>query len=93
MAKFTFPTTQIVPTTSSKNIFETRDNTTFSNLLSIFILFAVVKLTVLWVERAYISAVFGLWEELSKMKVFKYQPITCIRRLRQFCRIKKTRCT
>ena len=47
----------------------------------------------LWVERVYISAVFGLWEELSKMKVFKYQPITCIKRLRRFSEIKKTLCT
>ena len=31
---------------------------------------------------------FGLWEELSKMKVFKYQPITCIKRLRRFCGIR-----
>ena len=42
-AKLTFPTMCIVPTTSPKNIFETRDNATFSNLLSICILFAVVK--------------------------------------------------
>ena len=27
------------------------------------------SLTALWVERAYISAVFGLWKELSKMSL------------------------
>ena len=43
LAKLTFPDTRVVPTTSSKNIFESRDNATFSNLLSICILFAVVK--------------------------------------------------
>ena len=43
LVKLTLPTTHILPTMSSKNIFETRDNVTFSNLLSIFMLFAVVK--------------------------------------------------
>ena len=37
----------------------------------------------------YISAIIGLWKELSKMKVFKKQLIMCIKRLRQFCGIKK----
>ena len=33
---------------------------------------------------------FGQWEELSKMKVFKYQPITHMKRLRWFCGLKKS---
>ena len=37
----------------------------------------------------YISAIIGLWKELSKRKVFKKQLIVCIKRLRQFCGIKK----
>ena len=36
-----------------------------------------------------ISAIIGLWKELSKRKVFKKQLIVCIKRLRQFCGIKK----
>ena len=39
LAKLAFPTTRVVLTTSSKNIFDSRDNVTFSSLLSIFILF------------------------------------------------------
>ena len=42
-AKLTFPTMHVVPTTLSKNIFETKDIATFSKLLSICILFALVK--------------------------------------------------
>ena len=40
-------------------------------------------------EMCYISAIIGLWKELSKMKVFKKQAIMCIKRLRHFCGIKK----
>ena len=89
-AKLTFPTTHVVHTKSLKNIFETIDNATFSNLLYIYIVRSGEMLggggrarqrefdsQALWVECAYISAVFGLWEELSTMKVFKYQKITC----------------
>ena len=36
-AKLTFPTTHVVHTKSLKNIFETIDNATFSNLLYIYI--------------------------------------------------------
>ena len=43
MKSLTFPTMCIVPTTLPKKIFETRDNATFSKLLSIGLLFAVVK--------------------------------------------------
>ena len=43
LAKLTCPDMHVVPTTSSNNIFESRDNATFSNLLSICKLFAVVK--------------------------------------------------
>ena len=43
LAKLTFLTTRVVPMTLSKNIFETRDNATFSKLLSIRLLFAGVK--------------------------------------------------
>ena len=109
LAKLTLLTTCVVLTTSSNNIFDSRDNVTFSSLLSIFILFAVFKcrggggkerdreslkiwqLTALWGQRANISAIIGLWKELSKRKVFKKQLIVCIKRLRQFCGIKKTR--
>ena len=107
LAKLTLLTTCVVLTTSSNNIFDSRDNVTFSSLLSIFILFAVFKcrggggkerdreslkiwqLTALWGQRANISAIIGLWKELSKRKVFKKQLIVCIKRLRQFCGIKK----
>ena len=106
LAKLTLPTTRVVLTTSSNNIFDSRDNVTFSSLLSIFILFPVFKcrggggkerdreslkiwkLTALWGQRANISAIIGLWKELSKRKVFKKQLIVCIKRLRQFCGIK-----
>ena len=109
LAKLTLLTTCVVLTTSSNNIFDSRDNVTFSSLLSIFILFAVFKcrggggkerdreslkiwqLTALWGQRANISAIIGLWKELSKRKVFKKQLIVCIKRLRQFCGIKKNR--
>ena len=108
LAKLALPTTRVVLTTSSNNIFDSRDNVTFSSLLSIFILFPVVKCgggggkdwdresLKVWqfdsVVRTtcYISAIIGLWKELSKMKVFKKQLIMCIKRLRQFCGIKKT---
>ena len=108
LAKLTLLTTCVVLTTSSNNIFDSRDNVTFSSLLSIFILFPVFKcsggggkerdreslkiwqLTALWGQRANISAIIGLWKELSKRKVFKKQLIVCIKRLRQFCGIKKT---
>jgi len=108
LAKLTLLTTRVVLTTSSNNIFDSRDNVTFSSLLSIFILFPVVKCgggggkewdresLKVWqfdsVVRTtcYISAIIGLWKELSKMKVFKKQLIMCIKRLRQFCGIKKT---
>ena len=94
--KLTFPTTRVVLTTSPNNIFETRDNTTFSNLLSIFILFAVVKcwgvggeseiervwhfasLTALWVECAYISAVFELL--VIKLFLFIDRHALCLKR-------------
>ena len=107
LAKLALPTTRVVLTTSSNNIFDSRDNVTFSSLLSIFILFPVVKCgggggkdwdresLKVWqfdsVVRTtcYISAIIGLWKELSKMKVFKKQLIMCIKRLRQFCGIKK----
>ena len=107
LAKLTLLTTRVVLTTSSNNIFDSRDNVTFSSLLSIFILFPVVKCgggggkewdresLKVWqfdsVVRTtcYISAIIGLWKELSKMKVFKKQLIMCIKRLRQFCGIKK----
>ena len=107
LAKLTLLTTRVVLTTSSNNIFDSRDNVTFSSLLSIFILFPVFKcrrgggkerdreslkiwqLTALWGQRANISAIIGLWKELSKRKVFKKQLIVCIKRLRQFCGIKK----
>ena len=107
LAKLTLLTTRVVLTTSSNNIFDSRDNVTFSSLLSIFILFAVFKcrggggkerdreslkiwqLTALWGQRANISAIIGLWKELSKRKVFKKQLIIRIKRLRQFCGIKK----
>ena len=110
LAKLTLLTTCVVLTTSSNNIFDSRDNVTFSSLLSIFILFPVFKcrggggkerdreslkiwqLTALWGQRANISAIIGLWKELSKRKVFKKQLIVCIKRLRQFCGIKKKTC-
>ena len=43
LAKLTLLTTCVVLTTSSNNIFDSRDNVTFSSLLSIFILFPVFK--------------------------------------------------
>ena len=43
LAKLAFRITRVVLTTLSKNIFNSRDNATFSSLLSIFILFPVVK--------------------------------------------------
>ena len=106
LAKLTLLTTRVVLTTSSNNIFDSRDNVTFSSLLSIFILFPVFKcrrgggkerdreslkiwqLTALWGQRANISAIIGLWKELSKMKLFKKQAIMCIKKFRQFCGIK-----